>query len=443
MKEKKLSRRQFLYMSAAASSLATLAACAPVGAPQPAGEEGAPAQAPEELTVVCVNDQAPALQTIAIPQFTEQTGIDDIELVATAWNDVHEKIVTMATGGTAVDVTYVDTIWPGEFAQAGFILPLDEYVTDDMKQQLFESSWQQSVYQDSMYAIPYSNNAKWLFYNMEMMEAAGIDKPAETWDEFVDHSRSAIDQGLAKYGTSWGWMLAEGLTCDWTAMLYGFGGNWRAGENDQSGEWVFNGPEGVAALEFMISTIEEGGVADPGSLQLNDRTDLNTFMAEETLYNVNWSYAWWFANDPNESQVAGKMGVTIWPAVPPIRSSSVTGGGGYGIMANTSDKDTAWTFIEIATSKENSVERLQNYSDMSPWKELYTDEEILAENPQFEAMGQQYLYTHFRPVLSWYTEWSQNMQAELHNAFTGAKTAQEALDDAVAFSNAGSSKYES
>jgi len=440
---KKLSRRQFLVLSAAAGSAATLAACVPAVAPQPAGEAAAPAQAPSKISVVCVNDQAPALESITLPQFTEQTGISDVELIATAWNDVHEKIVTLATGGTPVDVTYVDTIWPGEFAQAGFVLPLDEYITDEIKGQLFESSWKQSIYKGSIYAMPYSNNSKWLFYNQEMLDAAGIEKPAETWDEFVQHGQAAVDQGLAKYGVSWGWMLAEGLVCDWTAFLHGFGGTWRAGEDGLTGDWNFNSPEGVAALELMMSMIKEGGVADPGSLQLDDRTNLNTFMAGETLYNTNWSYAWWFANDPKESAIAGKLGVTIWPAVPPIRSSSVTGGGGYGVMANTSDKATAWKFIEITTSKENSVERLRKYSDMSPWMELYTNEELKAENPQFLAMGEQFAYAHFRPVASWYTEWSQNMQTELHNAFTGAKTAQQALDDAVAASNAGSEKYES
>jgi multiple sugar transport system substrate-binding protein len=312
-----------------------------------------------------------------------------------------------------------------------------------MKAGLFESSWQQSVYQGSLYAMPYSNNAKWLFWNTEMMAAAGIEKPAATWDEFVSHSQAAIDAGLAKYGTSWGWMLAEGLTCDWTAFLHGYGGKWRASEDGQTGDWMFNGPEGAAALEFMMSTIAEGGVGDPGSLELNDRTDLNTFMAGDTLYNVNWSYAWWFANDPNESKIAGKMAVGIWPAQSPVVSSSVTGGGGFGVMANTSDRATAWKYIEIATNEENAITRIEKYSDTPPWKELYTDEAILAANPQFAEMGKQYEYTHFRPVVSWYTEWSQNMQTELHNAFTGAKSAQQALDDAVTFSNAGSEKYKS
>ena len=442
MNESRFSRRQFLRLSAAASSIAVMAACVPA-APQPATGEVAPAAAPTKLTVICVNDMAPALESIANPQFTEATGIADIEMIPTAWNDIHEKIVTMATGGTTVDVTYVDTIWPGEFAQAGFVLPMDQYITDEIKTQLFESSWQQSIYQGSIYAMPYSNNAKWLFWNTEMMAAAGIEKPATTWDEFVSQSQTAIDAGLAKYGTSWGWMLAEGLTCDWTTFLYSYSGKWRASEDGQSGDWVFNSPEGVAALEFMMSTIAEGGIADPGSLELNDRTDLNTFMAGETLYNVNWSYAWWFANDPKESKIAGKMGVGIWPAQPPVVSSSVTGGGGLGIMANTADQATAWQYIQIATSEENSVTRLEKYSDMSPWKALYTDEAILAANPQFAEMGKQYPYTHFRPVVSWYTEWSQNMQTELHNAFTGAKSAQQALDDAVTFSNAGSEKYKS
>lgn len=463
MLSKTLSRRHFLQASFLAGAGVLIAACKPAATPTSQPAEAQPTSTPQpatqptptlpptvtpakeagKLTVICTSDRRPSAETVINPAFTEKTGVSDIELIDTAWNDIHNKIVTMAVSGTPVDVTYVDTIWPGEFAQAGFLKPLDGYMTEEVTADLFEVTWQQSVYKGKPYAMPDCANLKWLFYNKEMLEAAGIAKPAETWEEFIAHSQSCIDQGLAKYGTSWGWMLAEGLVCDWTCFLHGFGGKWREGEDDQSGDWIFNGPEGAEALEFMHSTIAEGGVCDPGSLQLNDRTDLNTFMAGETPYNVNWSYAVWMTADPAESQVAGKVGLALWPAKPPTRSASVTGGGGNGIMSATRDADLAWQYLETASSSEVQIKLLCDYANPTVRKSVASDPQVLAEIPLYGEMAKQYEYAHFRPVLSWYTEWSEGVQVELQSALSGAKPVQQALDDAVAKSNAGSAKYES
>lgn len=411
-------------------------AAAPRGPEAPAGGEEAPAEAATVRTLVPV-DWRPILDEIA-PEFEAETGAK-LEVISTAYDEIHDKIVSSARGGADIDLVYVDTIWPGEFAQAGFLQPVDDLVTEEMREGIYKPLLDQLVWQDQLWAVPFNNQAKWLLYNKEMLEAAGFDSPPTSWSEMREMSRVMVEQGIAKYGTAWGWTQAEGIVCDWTLLLHDFGGRWR----DEDGAWVFNSPEGVAALTFMVESIQEGGWADPASVSLNDRTDLNPFMAGDIPFVINWAFAWGLVNDPNESDVAGKVGITLIPGVEEAgtRSATSTGGGGFGLLKEAPNPELAKTLMGKLVSREIQAQALKLQGNMPIWRELYSDPQILTENPQMEDMGPQYEYGYWRPVLPWYTEWSQHMQLELQNALTGVKSPQKALDDAVEFSNQKSAEY--
>ena len=48
-------------------------------------------------------------------------------------------------GGSAVDMAYLDTIWPAEFAASGIALPLDEYLTDEAREGIIDACIDQLV----------------------------------------------------------------------------------------------------------------------------------------------------------------------------------------------------------------------------------------------------------------------------------------------------------
>ena len=64
------------------------------------------------------------------------------------------------------------------------------------------------------------------------------------------------------------------------------------------------------------------------------------------------------------------------------------------------------------------------------WTDLYEDPDLIASNPAMPAMAEQLEYAHNRPMLTWYNEFSHNLQVEIQNALTQNKTPQQALDDA-------------
>ncbi len=50
------------------------------------------------------------------------------------------------------------------------------------------------------WALPGTASSVGFFYNATMLEELGYDSPPETWDEMLQISREAIDEGVADYG---------------------------------------------------------------------------------------------------------------------------------------------------------------------------------------------------------------------------------------------------
>ena len=62
--------------------------------------------------------------------FTEETGAElNVEFVQ--WADAHDRFVTSIAGGTTPDVAETGTTWTAEFADAGALAPIGDFVEDE------------------------------------------------------------------------------------------------------------------------------------------------------------------------------------------------------------------------------------------------------------------------------------------------------------------------
>lgn len=389
------------------------------------GKTGGEEEKPESLTIITSTDFKAFLEELG-KQFEEEEGIK-INVISEAYDNTHNKITTGVMGGSAVDMAYLDTIWPAEFAASGIALPLDEYLTDEAREGIIDACIDQLVYDGKTYGIPYVNNGKWMFYNKRILKDGGYDEPPATWEELFAMSKDLADRGLVKYGISYGSMQAEGIVCDMTSWLYAYGGEWM----NESGEFVFNSDEGVAALEAIVESLGNG-CADPASITYNDRTCLDTFLAGDTAFAMNWSFAWDLVQSEADSHVLGDVGICLMPGGEKsgVLSASVSGGGGMCMLSTTVNPYWSWKFMEKLLDPEVQVQAMANGGTLPTLKSAYEDEELLAQYPYLKDFYPQYEYMHYRPVMVQYGEWSNIMQQALSAAMSGEKSAKEALDDA-------------
>ena len=101
-----------------------------------------------------------------------------------------EKVAIAARTGGLPDVLDIDGPYVGPWAADALIVPLGPYVSAELREDLLPSLIEQGTYADQLYALGAFESALVVYYNRDMLAAAGVQPPqtitdAWTWDEFT------------------------------------------------------------------------------------------------------------------------------------------------------------------------------------------------------------------------------------------------------------------
>ena len=107
---------------------------------------------------------------------------DDIDLTVEviSWNDISTVVTTRITGNAAPDILNIDLF--AAYQDEGLLLPAKDYVSDETYAKLYPAFLEQSVVDGTVWAIPDLASARAMYYNKDILEAAGVEVPT-TWDE--------------------------------------------------------------------------------------------------------------------------------------------------------------------------------------------------------------------------------------------------------------------
>jgi multiple sugar transport system substrate-binding protein len=415
--------------------------------PQPAATTQAPAEAtsaapaaPVTIHVITM-DQA-AMSTAQFDEVAKEFEAANpnikVEMTYVPYEQVHDKIVTgMAAKPPAYDAVMVDVIWYDEFIKDGYLADVTSRITADEKQNIFPTAWNVVTRNGKAYGMPWLLDTKYLYYNKDLLKQAGFDNPPATWEELLTQAQAIKDKGLAEYPIVWSWAQAEAAICDFTALLYGNGGQFL----DSAGKPVFNNDQGVQVLTWMKQTIDNG-LSNPASVTDLENNVLDVMNQGKAAFSLNWLFAYDTSNfAADQSQVMGKIGITTIPVFDSmkgkLKSASVDGSTGFSITATSPNIDAAWKYLEYLTSEST---QMKYSSNMLPvWSTAFQGENLTKlENatkggsvtvPAFE---EQFKYAVLRPNISYYAEGSVALQLALQQALTGQMSPKDALDGAAA-----------
>lgn len=183
------------------------------------------------------------------------------------WSDYATNIYTGLLSDEGPDVVYVTETY--DLIEAGLLAPLDEYLTDE--------DFEKYVYLDQgaynsegqLCTFPMmAGNPCVIFYNMDMLEAAGITELPSTWDEFMDVCLTLKEANP----DVWPFISSWGATNGVSAMLAGF---WpfffQAGGTvlDEEGNLNLDSEETLEALTY-INSFKENGIFDDSIVSMDD-----------------------------------------------------------------------------------------------------------------------------------------------------------------------------
>ncbi|MGZ8465285.1 MAG: ABC transporter substrate-binding protein [Candidatus Binatia bacterium] len=312
-----------------------------------------------------------------------------------------------------MDVFFMDVIWPGEFAAAGWALPVDGFFSAAQQKEFLAAPIAANRYQGRIYGVPLFVDAGMLYFRKDLLAKYRL-APPHTWPELVDQAKLILARERDPYLTGYSAQFKqyEGLVCNLMEFIMS---NGAALWDEQSLKSTLASSRATEAVRFVrdqvIRTISHRGV-----LAYQEPESLALFTQGKALFHRNWPYAWEVANDPQRSKVAGHVGVMPLPSFPGHKSVATLGGWQLGISRFSRHPPLAWQFVEHMTSRE-AQKQIALATGRGPARaDLYRDAELLAKHPHFSARYDTFVLAEPRPRTPVYLPLSNIMQRYFSSA---------------------------
>lgn len=423
-------RRDFLKQTAAASAAGTGLLSLPAMA------QGAPLT---YYTWSAAVDQVKSHLTA----FEAKTGIK-VNYANAPWAQYRDTMVTKFVGKAPIDALWVSDSWLPEWADAGWIAPIDGYA-DLMKYNAGTDDFcvKSMQYKGKQYGLTYYSDYMAFFYDEEMLKKAGISAPPSTWDEVVQQSLKIKQAGLSQYPLMLSMARESWLVEFLTAMVYSNGGRFV----DDNGAAVMADPNkgAVKALQWVVDAVQKHKIVSPACVETGELNGLKSFTSGNHAFAMLGRYRIRTLNDPAQSQIAGRAKQCLMPMGPGGSHATVGWMRFHAMTAQAAaDKNRAAQaakLIEWFGGKADGQYKFQKvlFADVGSGfgvKELFKDPEIQANYKKYSDIAmfekQQQLARKKDVVSKWFGEWDEVNGAAWQSAIVGKSSAADALKKSAA-----------
>ena len=172
----------------------------------------------------------------------------NVEVVS--WNDISTVVNTRVSNNQAPDILNIDLF--AAYQADGLLLPAEQYVSDETYAKLYPAFLEQSVVDGTVWAIPDLASARALYYNEDILTAAGVEVPT-TWDELkaACEAIKAYDSSIYPWGID---MTTDEGQAAFAYYIWNNGGDF----TDAEGNWTLNSDKNVEAIEYAIDLVNSG-----------------------------------------------------------------------------------------------------------------------------------------------------------------------------------------
>ncbi|WP_139997134.1 ABC transporter substrate-binding protein [Paenibacillus paridis] len=128
-------------------------------------------------------------------RFAKENPGFEVEFQSDPWGTWETKYKVMFASGNAPDVFIVNNPDFPTFANSGYLLDLGEKLSEDAFKDFFPGILSMYTWNGKPMAMPYTTDARILWYNKELFKQAGLDpmKPPATWSELKDYALKIAD----------------------------------------------------------------------------------------------------------------------------------------------------------------------------------------------------------------------------------------------------------
>lgn len=188
----------------------------------------------------------------------------DLVIELQPWDNRDEKIATAIASGTGPDLVLLTADQTLNYQSTGGLKPVGDVVADD-RDAFYPAVLDAVTFDDELYGVPLYQTSTTAVYNGALFEAAGITELPTTWEEVLAAAPALAANGVAVMDYSGSPNMT--LNLSFYPLL------WQAGGSvftEDGTDVAFDGPEGVAALQFLLDLQAEGGLPVDAAVKANE-----------------------------------------------------------------------------------------------------------------------------------------------------------------------------
>jgi len=424
-----LSRRSFLKSTAAVGL-----GCA--------AELGGIARAPA-AEIINFATWSAAVDTVKshLAAFEAKTGIK-VNYSNLPWAQYRETMITKFVGNAPIDTLWVSDSWLPEWADAGWLVPIDQYkMLTAYNADASDFCNQSMIYKGKQYGLTYYTDYMGFIYDNELLQKAGMASPPTTWAEVADQAKTVKSKGLSEWPVLVSMAQETWLIEFLSAMVFSHGGRFV----DDNGNAVMQDGGALSALRWLVDAVHKHKILSPSCVETGELAGLKTFSSGQHAFGLIPKYRLRTLNDPSQSQIAGRAMLALMPQGEGGSHATVGWMRFYGMtpraQADTTRAENTVKLIEWFGGKADGEYRFQKllFKDVGAAfgvKSLFNDPEMREAYKAYgdvDLIGKQQALARKKDVISpWFGEWNDVNGASWQQAVLGKVTPEQALKTSAA-----------
>lgn len=264
-------------------------------------------------------------------EFYNETGIA-VEMIHSTWGEYNERFMTMAAGGNAPDLVWVQREGFATFAENDLLMDITDNLDELDLDEFLPGVLELGQMDDAQYALIRDRSTSFFAYNKDMFDEAGVDYPEPDWtvEDFTEIAQQLTieENGRVTQFALDEFRVKDSLTSFGTSML-----------DPETAAVLIDSPEALEAQQWRSDLINEYNVIPTGA---QTEGIGNLFISENAA--MTWAGPWnWIEFEEN--------GDFNWDIVPfPTANENAYQAADYlpiAITESTDHPEEAWELLKF------------------------------------------------------------------------------------------------
>lgn len=329
-------------------------------------------------------------------------------------NTLNQQLSQRFVAGDQPDVIISDVAFVAKYAQAGWLLPLDQFSPNTSD--FFPAQVKTTQFNGHTYGMPWFSNAEGLYYRKDL-----VPTPPKSLAELVSDAKAAMSkdstlkEGLAFEGDKY-----EGSITAFQAFEGTTGGTLDPAN--------INTPANQQALQAEQDTIYKDKIAPTAVTGWQEQQVENAWTSGQTVFAINWPYM--IADSAKVAALNGKVGFTTFPGQNGQPGAASLGGDDLVISKDSKHQAAAYKLIQFLDTPAQQIERAVATGDAPALTSAF-NQDLFSKASYFSELQPVFQHVVNRPVTGTYSAVSDALQTMISTALSNQSSGAAAVSKAA------------